>query len=251
MATRTKSKQPSRKSGSKSAVAPEPRAVSIPMPDEGEMADSRDALVTTGNGFLVRTPGEYQSAMKFVGDCKARVKTIEAHFAPAKSALNVAKKQFDDAIKGLTSPIVAVQNHVWTLALQWERAQRAREEEARRLATEQARQAEEARRKKEAEAARKAGDEGLAKEITSAPIEVAVFEVKSAVPTSTAVGRQKVWQAEVLDFQQLLNHVAAHPEYINLVQPNQVALNELARAQHEALKIPGVRAKFDEVPRGK
>lgn len=49
------------------------------------------------------------------------------------------------------------------------------------------------------------------------------------------------WRAEVVDKLAFVAAVAARPELINLIDPNLAALSHLARAQKNALEIPGVR----------
>lgn len=55
------------------------------------------------------------------------------------------------------------------------------------------------------------------------------------------------WRAEVSDFRQLVAAVARNPTLLNLIEPNLAALNHLARAQKQALRIPGVRVWCGQV----
>jgi hypothetical protein len=51
------------------------------------------------------------------------------------------------------------------------------------------------------------------------------------------------WSAEVVNLAALVQYVSEQPQYLNLLLPNQVALNQLAKAQKSLLAIPGVVAR--------
>lgn len=54
---------------------------------------------------------------------------------------------------------------------------------------------------------------------------------------------REYWRAEVADLLELVRAVARDSSLLYLLQPNAAALNHLARAQRDALRIPGVRVK--------
>lgn len=161
-----------------------------------------------------------------------------------------------------------------------ERAERAAREEAERAererrAADEARAAEEKRKadeaaaaaKRDAEAARAAGDaeaeelaaleEAEAAEagrraqaeraaIKAEPVTApAVVRVAPAVATVAGVSARTTWKARVVDPLALLKHVAANPEWLNLVKFDEAALNALARTQKDRLALPGVQS-FEE-----
>jgi hypothetical protein len=63
-------------------------------------------------------------------------------------------------------------------------------------------------------------------------------ETGSGVP---GVSFRETWRIEVVDKLALVKAIAARPDLVNLVDPNQTALNHLARAHKNTLELPGVR----------
>ena len=60
--------------------------------------------------------------------------------------------------------------------------------------------------------------------------------------TVGGVSQRTTWSAQVVSMEQFITHVAAHTEHTHLLQPNSTALNQLARALKDKMRIPGVRA---------
>lgn len=56
------------------------------------------------------------------------------------------------------------------------------------------------------------------------------------------------WTAEVINLQHLIQAAASNPEYVQYLQPNQVALNKLARKMKRTMYVPGVIATQKEKP---
>jgi hypothetical protein len=55
------------------------------------------------------------------------------------------------------------------------------------------------------------------------------------------------WKCELTNKLELVKFVAANPSFLNLVDFNQTAGNQLAKAQKSGLRIPGLRAFNDVV----
>lgn len=60
-------------------------------------------------------------------------------------------------------------------------------------------------------------------------------------------GTRENWKCEVTSRLDLVKFVALHPEHINLLEVNQTAANQMAKAQKSGMKIPGLRAFNDVV----
>jgi hypothetical protein len=120
--------------------------------------------------------------------------------------------------------------------------------EQRRLEAE-ARAQEETRRLAEAAALEAEGiaegDEGKlaeATELIAAPIETAPVFVEKAVPQVQGLSFRETWEARVTDPMKLIQHVAQHPEHVNLLTPNATALRQMARSLKGSMRLPGVQA---------
>lgn len=115
----------------------------------------------------------------------------------------------------------------------------------------------EERARKEAEAQKLAdavhleetgADEETVEAVLSAPVQVTAPMV--AAPTyerSSAVVYKDNWGGEVTDLWALIKAVAKDKSKINLLQVNQPALNQLAKALKETMSIPGVRPVNNKV----
>jgi hypothetical protein len=96
----------------------------------------------------------------------------------------------------------------------------------------------------EAAAAHDAGDSVAAMEILDEALTAPapVVQVKAEVAKVEGVSSTKRWSAQVTSLAALVKWVALNPESIHLLKANDAALNSMARAQKEAMRIPGVRA---------
>jgi len=74
------------------------------------------------------------------------------------------------------------------------------------------------------------------------PVAAPVIHVAPQVAQVEGVSSMTRWSAEVTDLMELVKYVAAHPEWLSLLEPAMPNLNRLAVAQRQALSIPGVRA---------
>ncbi|RQV52072.1 hypothetical protein [Burkholderia cenocepacia] len=69
-----------------------------------------------------------------------------------------------------------------------------------------------------------------------------------AAPVRTAgVSTRKVWKAEVSDKHALIRFIAAHPEYVDLLDANMPAINKIALALKKNCPLDGVRVFEDDV----
>jgi hypothetical protein len=86
------------------------------------------------------------------------------------------------------------------------------------------------------------GDSAAAEAILAEPVSAPIVTVAPQVAKVDGVSSTTRWSAEVMDLMMLVRYVAAHPEWVSLLEANMPNLNRLAISQHEALSIPGVRA---------
>jgi hypothetical protein len=64
--------------------------------------------------------------------------------------------------------------------------------------------------------------------------------------TADGIQRRATYSAQVDDFPALVKAAAEDPRLLSCLKPDLVRLNEIARSQHEAMAIPGVRAVRSE-----
>jgi len=189
-------------------------------------------------------------------------KKIVDEFGPMKEAAHKAHKAITAKEGEYLKPITEAEATLKTAIMKWQDEQeRLRRIEQARLEAEAraAAEADRKRREEEAAAIRKAEEEAALNAAIAAgqddvaelpPVEayiepVAYVPPPIAAPTYEAVkglGITRRWGAEVTDIKKLCRAVADGVVPETYVLPNQVALNQRAQADKQAMMIPGVRS---------
>jgi hypothetical protein len=92
----------------------------------------------------------------------------------------------------------------------------------------------------EAEAAGASAAEVAA--IVERELYVPPVQVERTAPKMAGIVLTETWKAEIVDFPALIGYVAANPQFMNLLQPNDVAIGGMARALKSTMAIPGIKA---------
>jgi len=217
-------------------------ATTIEQPDRAEFAREHTGLVQRAEAFKVTNPTDHEDAQLIFRELKAAEKRVEDRLGPIIEAAHKAHKGLTSLRADILAPIKGAVQAVQRECIAFEDKQRRAAEEAQRIAQEAARKAEEERALADAIAAEQEGDKAGAEEILAAPIVAPVVQIAPAVAKVAGVSSRVTWGAEVVDLLALVKYVAAHPEWVGLIQANGPALNKLAQAQRDALKLPGVKA---------
>ena len=154
------------------------------------------------------------------------------------------KQRLDDAIK----PLQNARQIYKQKCIAWDQEQERIRQEAQRKAEEAARLRAEEEALAAALAAEQEGDKETAEAIIAEPVQVAPVIVPKTAPAASrlSAGRE-VWSAEVVNLMDLCKAIVAGKASINLILPNQPALNKMASAMKSTLAIPGVRAVSKKV----
>lgn len=220
----------------------------------------------------IDSPVMYELAALELIELQAKLKEVnDKRFLitrPMDAAKNAVMALFKPATDQLEKAITSLKGSM----LEYDRAQKKKAEaqqllldqiaanQRAALAAEQARQdAEAAAQLARAQELAEAGDDDAAAEAitraeqaqemavalqaTTQVVSAAV--AKTDVPTVAGVATADVWQARVTDLPALLRFVADHPEYHAWIELKMTGLHEMAKAQRDALRIPGVEA-FEE-----
>lgn len=232
--------------------------------------------------LTIRDQASYGMVVELMRGVKELRTEAENHHRPVILAAHAAHKAALAALQRIDDPLKQAESICKGKISAWEMEQRRIEEEARRKAEEEARRAAEAERQRlaiELEKARLAAEEaamaaameaelaGASPDAINAILEQpdAVVEEMQAVlaqpviavaipvaPTyerAAGVSVAKTYRAEVVDVRKLAAAVGAGTWPTNLIEPNQPALNAMARASKGSIEIPGVRFVEDATVR--
>lgn len=237
------------------------QTITIQRPDEAELRAEYAPLVLRAESMTIATKDDHEAAQLYLVDLKRAEKAVGEKLDPIVKQANATHKMLTALRSAALAPIESARGIISRKVSDYERDQARIAAEAQRKAEAEARAREEARRQAEQEAAlaaaaeaEAAGDNDLACELldeAEAIEDDPVFVPVVAVPVQTArvngVSTQTRWSASVTDKAALVAYVAAHPEWLHLLDVAMPALNGLARSQRDALRIPGVRAVAETV----
>jgi hypothetical protein len=214
-----------------------------------EIPETTD-LRTTGKDWLVAAKTyevvdqpSLTSANEALRQVRLFRKQVEEKLEPAIRAAHTAHRQMTQLRNELAEPFeraeAEIKRRIGTYLTEQERLARVERERAEAAA----RKAAEEESLQRAMQLEKQGRVAEAAAEIATPISVAVEPTAPAVEKPKGLGTRENWSARVDSLLALVQFVAANPAYVNLLVPNQQALNDLARAQKAALSIPGVTAQ--------
>lgn len=234
----------------------------ISAPDSAQLTQRAQAALDMVKAMEIDSQETYELAADELKAIKAKSKQLEDQRTGITGPINQALKSINALFKGpatfLEDAERIIKGKMLTYSTEQERiaAEERRRQEAA-IKAEQDRLAREAAAK-EQEAAKEAaklleqGDAEAAAEVQAqAAIEAAsmaataevmtVTTVAPAVAKVSGVSTRTTYKAEVTDKAALIAHIAANPQFANLLDVNTSALNQMAKAMRESLSMPGVR----------
>lgn len=248
------------------------------------LAGKAQRMLTNAQSFVIDSPTMYELAAADLQKVKGLAKDVEEKRTAITGPLNQAVKAVNDLFRAPKEYLASAESALKGAMLTYDREQQRKAEEARREAERRAREERErieaearetARRAreeadliaKEAADAAAAGDAAKAAELQQQATETAAAgaaqaetiameaEMVTAAPVPVATAAPKVaglstrqnWKARLTDKMALIAFIAQHPEHQHLLDVNQSAINQLAKAQKDAMRLPGVEAYPDAV----
>lgn len=216
--------------------------IQIQKPSPPALVAELSPLVKGAQAFNVTDVESNAVALQRLKALREGERKIADYFEPARKAADAAKKEILAARDGLIGPIAAARSIYDEKASRYEQDERRKAEEEQRRLQAQARKEEEERALLAAIEAEEGGNPDEAATILAEPVSAPVIAVAPQVAHVEGVSSRTSWSAEVTDLLELVKYVAAHPEWLSLLEPAMPNLNRLAVAQRQALAIPGVRA---------
>jgi len=183
----------------------------------------------------------YKLAAEQLQEVKGGIKDLTERRLDRTRKLDELKKLIMDDYRPALSKLEEAKTFLECGMLLYNREQESirREEQAR---LESVARAERERLEKEAAKLEKKGknEEAEAARLTAQVITAAPVTVEA--PKSTGTSVRKTWKARVTDKAAFFKFIADHPEYIDLGDVNDSALNAIARAQKQNMKIAGAES---------
>lgn len=217
----------------------------IAVPDSQGIQNETALLVRQANELVIQDADSHAVGQLILSRLTEKSRAIQELFAPMKQAAHEAHKivcaREKEALLGTTHGRSVISDKLGIYEREQERL--AKLEQARLEA--EARKAAEEQALREAALLEAAGAPADTTEaVLAAAIEgpVAVPKVQTQTVKVNGVTAREYWAAQVTDMVMLVKFVANNPQFINLIQANTAALNAMARANKDSLKIPGVRA---------
>jgi len=213
-------------------------------------------LPVEAEGMAITNQVSYDQVVTFLQEVLIPFrKKIVATFKPIKQAQDAAKRETLAQEKRHLDPITKAEGIVKGKLLAWSVEQdRIRKEEQARLDAEAQRLADEDLESQ----IEHAETHGASPEEIDAIIEQpSVAPIPAAPPTfqkAAGIATRDNWKAVLSPNGgklKLVGYVAQHPEWLHLLDVNQTALNQLARAQKSLLNIPGVRPENEKIIAGR
>lgn len=214
-----------------------------------EIASRTQTMLERARGVVICDQISYEAAVELAKAIKDLRAEAEAHHRPVIQAALEAHRKALEAFRRIDEPLRAAEAEIKRRIAAWTAEQERLRLEAERRAREEAERLQAEALEAQIEALEAAGASPQEIEAAIRQAETAPIIAPKAAPTyerPAGVATRKNYRAHVFDLGALIRWVAAHPGQEGLLQPNQPALNALARAQGASMQIPGVRVVIEE-----
>jgi hypothetical protein len=217
-----------------------PAAAETPAP---ELATRAMTMSERACALVVADQDGYDRASELAKGIKALRQQAESHHRPVIEAANRTWKAALAALQSIDTPLKGAESILKDKIGCFVEIRRREEEAARLRAQEEARRRAEEEQEAllaaaEAEGASVAEIEAIIEE----PIVVSAVKVAPTFEAAKGVSTRETWSAEVVSVKALCTAIANGTVSSELVLPNMVALNGMARAMKATMNIPGVKA---------
>jgi len=213
----------------------------VAIPEEArQLVTTSDELISRAEQIEVANPENAKVAGAMLTSLAGRRKAIEEERFKITRPLDEAKKRamewFKPAIEKLQTAEAIVRRKLTGFLEEEERQRKAAEAKAAEAARKEAERL--AKRAETAEAKGKVEEAAVLRELADAPAPV----IAAPATRVSGISSRENWSAQVTDKAALVKAAAENPAYLAYLEPDMKSLNALARAQKNALAIPGVKA---------
>ena len=218
-----------------------PVKVEVSHPSAAALARGPEAALAMVESFDVNSPETFELASEELRSTKARLSKLEDQRKSITRPMDEAKAAVMDVFRSPVELLTRVES-IWKSKMLAYQQEEQRKAEALRLEAEKAAQEERQRLESEAKKLEEEGRSGEAEvKRTVADMVVAAPAPAPAVPAAKGISTTTTVYFEVTDLLELVKHIAAHPELINLVATDTVKLRAYVKGLGLACNLPGVR----------
>jgi hypothetical protein len=211
------------------------------VPDTQELELRAGAWPDRARALVVADDSAFVAASETLNEIKSLRKEIDATFDPIIKKAHEAHAEAIAQKRRHETPLAEAEQIIKrTLTVYRSEQERKAAEERRRLEDE-ARKREEERLLSEALDAEAAGEDEAAMQIIAEPIAPPPVRVAPPTPKVAGVQFRETWTFTCDSLLEVVKHVAAHPEDLNLLQLNTVAVRQMVNARKSLMKVPGIR----------
>lgn len=187
---------------------------------------------------------QYDTAVSIRTELATFLKEAEASFKAIKDPVWQEHKKICQNETDICSPVRELMKKINGALVRFDQEQERQRRERQRLLDEERARLEERERINRAASAEAQGmDAETVDAVLDTPVSVPVVHAAPTYEKSKAVGFRDNFSGECFDLFALVKFVAKNRSYLNLLAPDQTAINKLAKALKEQLQIPGVRVE--------
>ncbi len=249
--------------------------INVNAPDAGALNKTAEGFLTTARSITIDCPEMYQTAATELQQIKRKAKDLEEQRVGLVNPLNSVVKKINDLFRAPLDFLAQAESTIKRAMITFDQEQERIAAEERRKAEEAAARerarlqaeaaereakakAEEDRLRKESEEAAAAGDAAKAAKLESQAeakadagqvraeelrTQAAMVQAAPAQETQakvTGIAGKSTWKGRVTNKLKLIQYVAANPQFIELVDANESAINKMAGALKKAMIVDGV-----------
>ena len=216
---------------------------SIEIPDANDLQTNGKDWLAVAQGLKVTDQQSLDTANDNLRVVLEFKKQVNDRLGPAVEAAHKAHKALTTLRAATLAPFEAAEKAIRGAASSYLAEVQRKADAARREAEQIARKQAEDERLARAEQLERQGRTAEAHAEIATPVVVAPPEpVAPPIAIPKGMSTRETWSARVDSPLALIQYVAANPQYLNLLEPNQTALNDMARGMKAAMQIPGVVA---------
>lgn len=204
------------------------------------LAESAQSWPELAKGFHVLAQEDAEHVSQLLGDIKALRRQIASSTDPVIQAAHAAHKAAVKQKTDLEAPLVEAETILKGKVGSFAAEQQRRAREAAALAESIAREARE-KAEREARALEEQGEPELADAVREESAVIAAPPILAQPIKVAGLSLGETWTFEVTDLKSLVGACARGAAPLAFVQPNEVAIGQMARAVKDSQTYPGIR----------